>query len=48
MSGVYEKPFEVEWLEAGQVPEQKNCSVKVGGYLKGCRIGFDAGGATGR
>ena len=45
MSGVYEKPFEVEWLEAGQVPEQKNCSVKVGGYLKGCRIGFDAGGS---
>ena len=45
MAGVYEKPFEVEWLEAGQVPEQKNCSVKVGGYLKGCRIGFDAGGS---
>ena len=45
MSGVYEKPFEVEYLEEKDVPEQKNASVKVGGYLKGCRIGFDAGGS---
>ena len=45
MSGVYEKPFEVEWLENDQIPEQKNCSMKVGGFLKGCRIGFDAGGS---
>ena len=45
MSGVYEKPFEVEWLEEDQIPEQKNCSMKVGGYLNGCRIGFDAGGS---
>ena len=45
MSGVYERPFEVEWLEAHQIPEQKNNSVRVGGYLKGCRIGFDAGGS---
>lgn len=45
MSGVYEKPFEVVWLEADEVPAQKNCSVKVGGFLKGCRIGFDAGGS---
>ena len=45
MSGVYEKPFEVEWLEEDQVPEQRNCSMKVGGFLKGCRIGFDAGGS---
>ncbi len=45
MSGVYERPFEVEWLENDQIPEQKNCSVRVGGYLKGCRIGFDAGGS---
>ena len=45
MSGVYEKPFEVVWLEDGEIPEQKNCSVRVGGYLKGCRIGFDAGGS---
>ncbi len=45
MSGVYEKPFEVVWLEKEQIPEQKNNSVRVGGYLDGCRIGFDAGGS---
>ena len=45
MSGVYERPFEVEWLEENEIPEQKNNSVRVGGYLKGCRIGFDAGGS---
>ncbi len=45
MSGVYEKPFEVVWLEQNQIPEQKNNSVRVGGYLDGCRIGFDAGGS---
>ncbi len=43
MSGVYEKPFEVVWLE--KAPEQKNASIRVGGYLDGCRIGFDAGGS---
>ena len=45
MSGVYERPFEVEWLEENEIPAQKNNSVRVGGYLKGCRIGFDAGGS---
>ena len=45
MSGVYEKPFEVLWLNEDEVPTQKNNSVRVGGYLKGCRIGFDAGGS---
>ena len=45
MSGVYEKPFEVIWLEQDEVPAQKNNSVRVGGYLNGCRIGFDAGGS---
>ena len=45
MSGVYERPFEVTYLEGKDVPAQKNASVKVGGYLKGCRIGFDAGGS---
>lgn len=43
MSGVYEKPFEVVWLEKDEIPAEKNCSLRVGGYLKGCRIGFDAG-----
>ncbi len=45
MSGVYEQPFEVVWLEEGEIPTQKNQSVRVGGYLQGCRIGFDAGGS---
>ena len=45
MSGVYERDFQVEWLENDQIPAQKNASVRVGGYLKGCRIGFDAGGS---
>lgn len=45
MSGVYEKPFEVVYLEKSEIPAEKSCSVRVGGYLKGCRIGFDAGGS---
>ena len=45
MSSVYEKPFEVVFLKENEIPEQKNASVKVGGFLKGCRIGFDAGGS---
>ena len=45
MGEIYEKPFEVEWLEEDEIPAQKNNSMRVGGYLKGCRIGFDAGGS---
>jgi len=45
MSGVYERPFEVEWLEENEIPAQKSASIRVGGYLNGCRIGFDAGGS---
>lgn len=45
MSGVYEKPFEVVSLSQKDIPVQKNASIKVGGYTKGCRIGFDAGGS---
>ena len=33
------------WLEKDEIPAEKNCSLRVGGYLKGCRIGFDAGGS---
>ena len=43
MSGVYERPFEVVLLKS--IPEKKSASVKVGGFLDGCRIGFDAGGS---
>ena len=45
MSGVYERPFEVEWLEENEIPAMKGASMRVGGYLNGCRIGFDAGGS---
>ena len=45
MSGVYERPFEVVYVEDKDFPEAKSCSLKVGGHLEGCRIGFDAGGS---
>lgn len=45
MAGVYEKPFEVILCEKGDFPALKKCSMKVGGNLDGCRIGFDAGGS---
>ncbi len=45
MSGVYEKPFEVVLATKGTFPSKNSCSLKVGGHLDGCRIGFDAGGS---
>ena len=45
MSIVYEKTFEVIYLEEKDIPAPKSNSVRVGGYLDGCRIGFDAGGS---
>lgn len=45
MSGVYETPFEVVYVDEKDFPEKKGCSLKVGGHLDGCRIGFDAGGS---
>lgn len=45
MSGVYEKEFEVVKADEKSFPEKKTCSLKVGGHLDGCRIGFDAGGS---
>ncbi len=44
MSGVYERPFEVCYLE-GEIPAPRSSSQKTGGNLDGCRIGFDAGGS---
>lgn len=43
MSRVYERALEVEHCNA--IPEQIEKSISVGGQLKGCRIGFDAGGS---
>ncbi|NSW91943.1 MAG: ROK family protein [Firmicutes bacterium] len=45
MSRVYEKPFTVEVTEYDRVPESKEDAKPVGRHLKGCRIGFDAGGS---
>ncbi|MBO5928241.1 MAG: ROK family protein [Clostridia bacterium] len=45
MQTVYEKPFEVLEVEDKDFPSAKNCEVKIGGHLDGCRIGFDAGGS---
>ncbi|MBR2870242.1 MAG: ROK family protein [Clostridia bacterium] len=45
MQTVYEKPFEVIKSDFASFPESKKCSLKIGGHLDGCRIGFDAGGS---
>lgn len=45
MSKVYEAPFEVLNVPADQLPKENSCSLKIGGHLDGCRIGFDAGGS---
>ncbi len=45
MSKVYEKDFEVIPCSFNAMPEEKSCSMTVGGHLNGCRIGFDAGGS---
>ena len=43
MQTVYEKPFTVEYSETA--PEKKYEFKNVGGFIDGCRIGFDAGGS---
>ena len=45
MAGVYERPFEVLAVSEKDFPKENKCSLKVGGNLDGCRIGFDAGGS---
>ena len=45
MSTVYERPFEVVKVSEKDFPKENKCSLKIGGHLKGCRIGFDAGGS---
>lgn len=45
MERVYESPFEVINVSEKEFPAEKKCSLKVGGHLDGCRIGFDAGGS---
>lgn len=43
MGEVFERPFEVTLRE--RAPEAVRRSLKVGGHLDGCRVGFDAGGS---
>ncbi len=46
MSRVYEKPFEVIYVEnVADAPKEYAVSAPVGRHLDGCRIGFDAGGS---
>ena len=45
MERVYESKFEVIETDDESFPKEKKCSLKVGGHLDGCRIGFDAGGS---
>lgn len=46
MSGVYERPFETEYIEkAEDAPATHEAAAPVGRHLDGCRIGFDAGGS---
>ena len=46
MSRVYERPFEVAYVEnAADMPETCRSASAVGRHLNGCRIGFDAGGS---
>ena len=46
MSRVYDKPFEVIACTLETVPASVEASLPAGGHLKGCRIGFDAGGSA--
>ena len=43
MGGVYEHPFTVEITDADKVPSPSEGTMKLGGHLEGCRIGFDLG-----
>ncbi len=43
MANVYEHPFTVEITEAHKVPAPNEGTVRLGGHLEGCRIGFDLG-----
>ncbi len=46
MSGVYERPFETEFIaDPKDAPATFETAAPVGRHLDGCRIGFDAGGS---
>jgi predicted NBD/HSP70 family sugar kinase len=43
MGSVYEHPFTVDITDAEKVPAPNEGTVRLGGHLEGCRIGFDLG-----
>ena len=43
MANVFEHPFEI--VLTSDIPQTKDSPKAMGGHLKGCRIGFDAGGS---
>jgi predicted NBD/HSP70 family sugar kinase len=43
MAEVYEHPFTVEVTGPEKVPEASASTIRLGGHLEGCRIGFDLG-----
>ena len=43
MGRIYERPFTVVSLDPDMIAPENEPSVKKGGHLNGCRIGFDAG-----
>lgn len=45
VNDVYEKNLEVIACDESNFPEANEKPAKIGGHMKGCRIGFDAGGS---
>lgn len=45
MTDVFESGFEIVDCAPEAFPQQNDASVKIGGHMEGCRIGFDAGGS---
>lgn len=43
MGRIYQKSFEVVVVDVALMPKEKESSAALGGYLDGCRIGFDLG-----
>ena len=43
MTRIYGRPFEV--VSCAELPKERRRSIRAGGNVKGCRIGFDAGGS---
>lgn len=43
MADVFEHPFTVELIDIDKVPDPNEGTVRLGGHLDGCRIGFDLG-----